>query len=93
MSLSDRLKYQLLSKYNPDVRPDGLTEVWTQLDIAHVDYAAETSTLSTRASLVLHWTDSKLRWNPDEYEDRQRVVLADKKQYAREFVRMQNYHF
>lgn len=83
MSKSDRLKYQLLTKYDPEVRPYGLTEVWTQLKIAHVDYEAETSTLSTRASLKMHWTDAKLRWNPEEYEDRNRLRLADKKQYAR----------
>lgn len=81
VSTGDRLKAQLLSKYDTHVRPNGLTEVWTVLEIDHVDYAPETSTLTTRASLTMRWLDTKLRWNPDEFEDRHRVVLADSKQY------------
>lgn len=72
----ERLKLHLLNKYDADVTPEGVQTVPTKLRIEHVEYAADTATLSTRAVLSMEWTDPKLRWNPDEYDGVGGVILA-----------------
>ncbi|CAO1319692.1 unnamed protein product [Diamesa serratosioi] len=69
---TDRLKHDLLKNYDTSVRPEHFS-VATKLKIAftiiHIDLDETRGVLTTHGWLKMNWTDSKLSWNPSDYDN------------------------
>lgn len=77
-TINDLLKLRLTANIaDTEQMPPGVRDVHTQLAITHVSFTTATSTMSTLLRLTMRWHDERMRWNPDEYEDTERVLLID----------------
>lgn len=67
----ERLQASLLTTYDIEVPPDGLEAVEMNLKLVTYSFATKQSTLKLRVKLEMRWTDPKLTWNPDEFNNTQ----------------------
>lgn len=69
MPPTDRLKSVLLSTYDKDVIPDGLQYVGIMFKIWTYSFVSKESALKVRAQLDMSWTDPKMSWKPEEFDN------------------------
>ncbi|XP_058168530.1 neuronal acetylcholine receptor subunit eat-2-like [Anopheles ziemanni] len=75
---ADRLKKDLLKDYDPSLRPSqhyNVTTVETSITITHVEINEIKSTLSVYGWMKFNWTDIRLGWIPEQYENKTYVYL------------------
>lgn len=66
----DTLRNALLKDYDTHIRPNNFktaTELWVGMTVLHFEIVESTSTLETHAWLKMNWTDSKLKWDPKNF--------------------------
>ncbi|CAO1367240.1 unnamed protein product [Diamesa hyperborea] len=69
---TDRLRHDLLKNYDTSARPEHSTvasKVKIALTLIHIDLDETKGVLTTNGWLKINWTDSKLSWNPSDYEN------------------------
>lgn len=69
---TDRLRHDLLKNYDTSARPEHSTvasKVNIALTLIHIDLDETKGVLTTNGWLKINWTDSKLSWNPSDYEN------------------------
>ena len=69
---TDRLRHDLFKNYDTAARPEHFsvaTKVKIALTIIHINLDETKGVLSTHTWLKMNWTDSKLSWNPSDYEN------------------------
>lgn len=75
----DKLKADLLKGYDKLNRPENFqtaTKCDLGLTVIHMDLDEKNGVLETHAWLRLNWTDSKLKWVPETYENISQVNVA-----------------
>jgi nicotinic acetylcholine receptor len=77
----DKLKADLLDGYDRLTRPENyatVTECWVGLTVIQMELDETRGVLETHAWMRLNWSDSKLKWDPKDYEEiKQLNVQAD----------------
>jgi hypothetical protein len=67
----DRLKADLLKNYDRFSRPENYnvaTQLMVAMTVIHMDLDETRGVLETHAWMRMNWSDSKLKWDPAQYD-------------------------
>jgi len=74
-STKERLIAKLKSSQNPEINPDGLLNVKISMFIQCADLDKQTNVLHTQLYERFSWNDSRLSWNPEEFDDIKMITI------------------
>lgn len=87
----DKLKADLLSGYDKLTRPENnavITQCNVGLTVIYMELDETKGVLETHAWMRLNWTDSKLKWDPKNYDNiKQLNVHADEVSCMKKYLK------
>ncbi|KAK5649125.1 hypothetical protein RI129_004017 [Pyrocoelia pectoralis] len=87
---TQRLRHDLLSTYDPYIRPvlthTDLTILKMQLNLNYISLDEYKSTLQLRGTTKLSWNDEKMRWNVSDYGNTKSLHIVGRQIWQPDFV-------
>lgn len=71
-----KIRKKILCEYDKNIRPQERVDVTLDFILKSFDFSESTNTMTVQSWIILKWNDTRLTWNPSEYEDEFKTYAA-----------------
>lgn len=64
-----KIRKKILCDYDMNIRPQERVDATFDFIFKSFDFSDSTNTMTIQSWITLRWNDSRLTWNPSEFED------------------------